>query len=175
MLLAFLTVLAVIIAGWAIVRLLIADDDAVIIEVVPVAEIAAIQVQVAGAVERPGVHSLPEGSTVADALQAAGSPLVDPATVDFRLDDALVDGQYIYVREPGDAGVPLVPQLVNINTASAEELETLPGIGPVLAARIIEYRTTQGRIQELEQLVAVSGISARMVEELLPYVTLEAP
>ena len=114
---------------------------------------AMIVVQVAGAVVRPGVYTLTPGSRVGDAIQAAGgySADVDPRAAEAKLNLAakMQDGQLIAVPRKGDsaaasgaavAGVSAAPGPVNLNTATSNQLDTLPGIGPATAAKIIASR-----------------------------------
>lgn len=163
----------VFVAGGAIVLMLVSHDDAVVIEVVPIQDSGQIQVQVAGSVHNPGVYDLPPGSTVGDALAAAGGTLSADAVADTGVAEALADGQYIYVditTPEGTAG----SGPVDINSASISELETLPGIGPVLAERIVEYRESVAAFASVEELSVISGISMRMVDELRPLVVVES-
>jgi competence protein ComEA len=109
-------------------------------------------VQVSGAVVRPGVFSLPQGSRVADAIRAAGgySPDVDPRQAETKLNLAakLQDAELIAVPRLGDGSGSAAPAaatsgLLDLNTATAEQLDTLPGIGPVTAAKILASRSEQ--------------------------------
>ena len=79
----------------------------------------------------------------------------------------------ITTQQPGSAVVPEEAQLININTATAEELDELPGIGPVLAGRIVDYRTEHGPFESEEDLMEVSGIGQATLEELRGEITLE--
>ncbi len=149
---------------------------------------AALLVHVAGEVVLPGVYRLPPGTRWADALRAARGPtfLADLSAV--NLAQPLRDGERVLiprVPEPvlaeeakgADAGAragtavpprgPLDP-----NTASAAELEALPGIGPVLAQRIVEHRRAHGRFERLEDLLEVEGIGPRILERLRPLLRL---
>jgi competence protein ComEA len=136
-------------------------------------------VSVVGLVARPGLVTLPTGARVADAVAAAGGlkPDADPASVNMA---ALVsDGQQIAVGVPGaapDAGGSAaagsgVTGPVNLNTATAEQLDALPGIGPVLAQRIVDYRTQQGRFTTVDQLDDVPGIGPALYARLAGSVT----
>jgi competence protein ComEA len=147
-------------------------------------EPALLVVHVAGAVVSPGLHELPAGSRVADAIAAAGglSPVADEARINLAA--PVTDGQRVYVlavgeQEPavavgggtGDAtaGSPSGP--VNLNTADAEELDALPGIGPATAAAIIEHRGKVGAFTSVDQLLDVPGIGEAKLEALRDLVT----
>jgi len=138
-----------------------------------------IVVDVGGKVREPGVHSLPAGSRVADALRAAGG--VRPGTKTDGLNRArfLVDGEQVIVGAPapvprpgagpapdgptGAAG-PAAP--VSLNTATTDQLDTLPGVGPVLAQHIIDYRTRHGGFRSVDELREVNGIGERRFADL---------
>jgi competence protein ComEA len=132
-------------------------------------------VQVDGAVVRSGLHRLPAGSRVIDALDAAGGITPDAELSDLNLARTVRDGERITVpsRLAGPAAVPGPGRVVHINSATAEQLETLPGIGPVLAHRIIEYRTRHGAIRRLDDLLRIEGIGPRAVERLRPLVVVD--
>lgn len=126
---------------------------------------AELVVAVSGQVVRPGLVRLPPGSRVADAIQAAGGPLpgVDLSTV--NLARKLNDGELIAVGVPA-AGDPASPAKVNLNTAALAELDTLPGVGPVLAQRIIDHRTRRGPFRSVDDLRQVDGIGAETFARL---------
>jgi len=141
---------------------------------------SSVVVDVTGAVRRPGIVVLDLGARVVDALAAAGGARrgVDLSTLNqARL---LVDGEQIVVGRdapPGvaasasAASVPATP-LVNLNTATEAELESLPGIGPVTAQSILDWRTSNGRFNNVEELLEVDGIGDATLADLAPYVTL---
>ncbi|HHX74545.1 MAG TPA: ComEA family DNA-binding protein [Firmicutes bacterium] len=134
---------------------------------------AEIFVHVAGAVRRPGVYTLPAGARVIHALEAAGGVLPDGDEHALNLAEPLYDGRHISVPYLGqEAPAAATEGKVNINTATAEELDRLPGIGPAKAAAIVAYREKNGPFQSLEDLVNVSGIGPSTVETLKEYVTL---
>ncbi len=141
-----------------------------------------IMVHVAGNVHTPGVYELPYGSRVKDALDAAGGATSDGNADSLNLVEVLTDGQKLVVPQkviPSVAGI--LPQdsyggsfsggLVNINSADEKTLETLPGIGPTYARRIIEYRA-QKPFTSVDELKNISGIGPRKFEQLKDKVTL---
>ena len=139
-------------------------------------------VDVAGKVRRPGVVELPAGSRVVDALRAAGGALPHVNLATLNLARMLVDGEQILVGAPAVAGSPppsastgassTAPAgLVNINTASQEQLEELPGVGPVTALAILTWREENGAFSSVDELLEVSGIGDVTLEDLRPYVT----
>lgn len=113
-------------------------------------------VHVAGDVVHPGVISLPLGSRVIDAISAAGGVLPGADTTSINLARVIEDGEQILV---GRAGMN-TPALLDLNAATAEELDRLPGVGPVIAARIITWRSEHGRFRSVEQLKDVAGVGA---------------
>lgn len=135
-----------------------------------------VVVDVAGKVAEPGVITLPAGSRVADALRAAGGVTPGTDTTGLNRARVLTDGEHVVVGAPGPAPAPAGPSAgpapVALNTATAEELQTLPGIGPVLAATIIAHREEHGRFTAVEQLLEVTGIGDRRLAELRDRVVL---
>lgn len=139
-----------------------------------------VMVHVVGAVNSPGVYSLAEGSRVNDAVEAAGGFTADASTSSANLARELVDGEQIviYTQEEVDSGTAATASssssgssssgssLININTATAEELEELSGIGPVTAQAIIDYRTQNGNFQSIEEIKDVSGIGDAKYESI---------
>lgn len=138
-----------------------------------------LTVHVAGAVARPGLYRLDEGKRVDDALTAAGGALQDGMLDDVNLASPLKDGEKVMVTRrntapttPAEAGPEAVSSTVNINTAGAAELEKLPGVGPSLASRIIDYRKRNGSFSSVEELDNIEGIGPRKLESLKGQVTL---
>ncbi|GGL01956.1 ComEA family DNA-binding protein [Planomonospora parontospora] len=136
---------------------------------------AEVTVHVTGKVRRPGVVVLPGGSRVADAVKAAGGARGGSSPGSLNLARKLVDGEQIVVGEPGrgvpGAVGPALPadpaaMILDLNTATPEQLEELPGVGEVLARRITEYRDGRGGFQSVEQLREVSGIGERKYAEM---------
>ncbi len=149
-----------------------------VLKIEPSEDQPGVTVYVGGAVRSPGLYTLGYGAHVADALNAAGGP-VDAEISAVPMADKLKDGQEIFVpaassESSGPEGSPSVAGgtavestgRVNVNTAGASELQSLPGIGPALSQRIIDYRTRNGPFSTLDDLAGVRGISSRMVEEL---------
>lgn len=141
---------------------------------------AALVVDVAGKVRRPGLRRLPTGSRVADALEAAGGALPGADTSALNLARRLADGEQILVGRPGAPGMPALaapggapapPAAVSLNGATADQLDTLPGVGPVLARHILEYRAQHGGFTSVDQLRDVNGIGDRRFADLKPLVT----
>lgn len=127
-----------------------------------------VVVDVAGKVEHPGVLHLPQGARVADALEAAGGARPGTDTTALNRARVLADGEQIVVGAPQGAaapgGAPGGP--VSLNSATQEQLQTLPGVGPVLAKRILDYRTQHGGFHEVTDLRQVTGIGAHRFTEL---------
>lgn len=117
---------------------------------------AEVVVHVAGAVKNPGLYRLVVGARIADAIEAAGGVSKKSAANSVNLAREVVDGEQILVgasSEPGGAGGG-----ISINSSSVSELEDLPGVGPVIAARIVSYREVNGPFTSIESLGEVSGI-----------------
>jgi len=140
---------------------------------------AQVAVYVTGSVVNPGVYYLPEGSRVEDAVHAAGGPAAEADLNRVNLAQRVHDGEQIYVPEMGEENLP-VPSgstsggsLININTASASELETLPGIGPTLAQSVIEHREAHGPFATIEEIMDVRGIGEGLFDEMRDLITVE--
>jgi competence protein ComEA len=145
-------------------------------------------VHVAGRVRHPGVYQFHQGDRVIDAIRAAGWVPSDADLRSINLAALLTDGQQIVVWRRGSAGSgmgsvagssggsesaspPSAMQPVNLNTATLEQLESLPGIGPALGQRILDYRSQHGPFASVDELVNVSGIGEKRMEDLRPLVT----
>jgi competence protein ComEA len=141
----------------------------------------ALRVYITGAVMRPDVYRLPPGSIVKDAVQAAGGTTAEADLARVNLALELRDQQRVHVPHVGeastesapgdaDARMPLPPAMaqtrVNINTASAQDLEELPGIGPELAQRIVDWRATHGAFETIEDIKQVRGIGDAIFEQI---------
>lgn len=152
-----------------------------------------VVVHVVGAVAAPGVQRLPAGARVVDAVDAAGGASADADLARINLAAALVDGQQVYVlrigevapppaagANGGDAGPPAggdtaagdaAGGLVDINRASATELDELPGVGPTTAEAIIAHREQNGPFASVDDLIDVRGIGEAKLEQLRPHAT----
>jgi len=141
-----------------------------------------IIIQIVGAVPRPGVYALAKGSRVQDAISAAGGFLVDADKTTINLARVLEDGEQLEVpylegtaplvitEEPAATEVSST-ELININTASQTELDTLPGIGPTTARKIIEYREANGPFVNVQDIINVSGIGQVTFERIKDMIT----
>ena len=138
-----------------------------------------VLVDVAGWVRRPGVYEFTEGARVIDAIDAAGGARSGAVLEALNLAAPLTDGTQILVPREGQEGVAPAPVtggavaggLVNVNSAIATELEELPGIGEVIAQRIIDYRTENGPFATVDELIDVSGIGDAILESIRELVT----
>ena len=144
-----------------------------------------IVVHVLGAVRRPGLVRLPQGSRVQDAIEAAGGLRSSAAPGELNLAQILTDGQQIMVgsrshpggrlsdggggREGGSPSSGSSPQ-VDLNSATAAQLDSLPGVGPVTAERILAWRTEHGGFRRVEELQEVEGIGPKTYADIAPHV-----
>ena len=132
-------------------------------------------VYVSGAVATPGVLTLPASSRVTDAITAAGGALEDADLDTINLARPLTDGEHIRISRIGETppaptanGDATHPACVRLDTATATDLQTLPGIGPALADRIINYRATHPHIATVDALDDVPGIGPSLIEKIRP-------
>lgn len=139
----------------------------------------SVVVYISGAVIQPGVIRVPAGSRVIDVINAAGGLAQGAAVGQVNLAQAVKDGMQIRISgdrpvrgKTADAASPPDRGKININTADAAELDKLPGIGPVLAGRIVEYRAANGAFKDITDLKKVSGISNNKFEKLRDRITL---
>ena len=137
-----------------------------------------VVLHVHGAVGEPGIVELPLGSRVVDAIAAARGPTDDADLGAVNLARVVADGEQLYVPRVGEAPPassggtgPDAQGRININTADAAALETLAGVGPALAARIIAWREQNGPFRSVDELTAVSGIGPKTLDGMRDQVT----
>lgn len=142
-----------------------------------------VMVHVAGAVKKPGLYPLGAGARFADAVAAAGGPTAKADLHLLNLAQLALDGMKVEVPTRGSAGAPgapvaevpttaASPAVLSLNSADQAGLETIPGIGPVTAAAILQHRDEIGGFTSLEQLLDVSGIGPATYESMRDFVSL---
>ena len=154
-----------------------------------------VVIDVVGQVARPGVVTVPDGSRVVDVLAAAGGALAGADVQRLNLARLVADGEQVFVPRPGETppvlvgalggagsgsgagsagtgagGATMAGALVDLNTATLAALDTLPGVGPVLAQRILDWRAQHGRFASVDELGEVSGIGDKLLEQIRPKV-----
>jgi len=142
-----------------------------------------VVVHVAGAVQRPGLQALTGKVRVADALAAAGGPLPDADLERVNLAAVVADGQRIYVPRKGESALPAVVGAdgaggpsgasgapLDLNAATVEQLDALPGVGPSTANAIVVYRQQHGRFRSVDELRNVRGMGEAKLNQLRPLV-----
>lgn len=176
--LAAVCAVCLLVTGWALFRPRAASPLPPAELTAPIAPLPAptptgIVVDVGGRVRRPGLVTLPAGSRVADAIRAAGGVARQADLALVNLAAKVSDGQLLLIGVPGATsgdGVGGSGGLLNLNSATADALDGLPGIGPVLAQRIIDWRTAHGGFASVKDLDQVSGIGASIYAEISPLV-----
>jgi competence protein ComEA len=155
-----------------------------------------VVIDVVGQVARPGVVTVPDGSRVVDVLTAAGGALPGADVQRLNLARLVADGEQVFVPRPGETPPVLVGAMggagsgagaggagaagsgvggpsgavIDLNTATLAALDTLPGVGPVLAQRILDWRAQHGRFATVDELGEVSGIGDKLLEQIRPKV-----
>lgn len=179
---AFLTILALVAVLPPALIILARQSEPGEIEIVFATPTAAadVTVHVAGAVARPGVYSLASGSRVADAVAQAGGFAENAAQDGINQARILRDQEQIHVPTVIEFATTLrsaspirQPDLININTATIDDLDTLPEIGPAIAARIVAYREAKGRFKRADDLLNVSGIGLATLEKIRELITVD--
>ena len=157
--------------------------EVVAAELEPVAEAPArsvLVVHVVGEVRRPGLYRLRDGARIADAVHRAGGALRDADLAAVNLAAPLVDGIQVFVPSrvgagpaggATSAGGGAAGSLVSLSSATVDELDELPGVGPITAQKIIDYRTEHGPFASVDDLDAVPGIGPTRIEQLRELVT----
>jgi competence protein ComEA len=155
------------------------SGEAVILRPVPTEK--PLIVYITGAVPRAGVYALPQGARVQDAISAAGGFLAEAEKSQINLAALLEDGEKLdipyvegaspIIATPGETVVAVTTDLINLNTASAAELEALPGIGPTTAQKIVDYREQNGPFINAEDIINVSGIGPGTYERIKDLIT----
>lgn len=170
---------AAVVGGSFLVYLRTSEPPAPPIEAISAAESmpspVMLVVHVAGEVASPGIYELQAGSRVRDAIEAAGGAR-DSADLDaLNLAALISDGEKVLVPVKGEIPVTVAgstpPGKVNLNTATVDQLEALPGVGPVLAQRIVEHRQRKGRFTSVKQLLEVEGIGEKKYAAMKDQVT----
>lgn len=138
-----------------------------------------ILIHVAGKVKRPDVYPLLAGSRVSDAIKAAGGAQKGVDLSDINLARVLVDGEQVYVgyvakvsSSSSKSSKTRFTGVINVNRATKAEFDSLTGIGPVIASRIINYRSVNGPFLALDDLLKVSGIGSKTLERIRPRLSL---
>ena len=130
-----------------------------------------VVVHVSGFVSRPGLLTLPAGSRVADAISSAGGVTRPRAADSVNLARVLVDGEQIVVSASASPGTASAgPAVLDLNLADGAALDQLPGVGPVLAARIVQWRAENGPFRSVDELGEVSGIGSAILAQIRPLV-----
>jgi competence protein ComEA len=134
-------------------------------------------VHIAGSVKHPGIYQLESGSRVYEAVLAAGGLGVKANQMSVNLARVLTDGEQLVVASNSQPvnqqfNVPTMPSLISLNQASASQLEDLPGVGPALAGRMVDWRTANGGFKSKEDLLNVSGIGDKLYADVKDLVTL---
>jgi competence protein ComEA len=139
---------------------------------------ARVVVDVVGAVRQPGLYRLEQGSRIADAIARAGGATPKAELAQVNLAAPLADGEQVVVPKrgtpgavrpgasglPSGAGTPAAP--IQLSTATLEQLDSLPGVGPATAQKILDYRTKHGAFSSVDELDAVPGIGPKRLEQL---------
>ena len=135
-----------------------------------------INVRIEGAVVNPGIYTLEESETLQDLISSAGGLLstADETCFDLSLDISSYELFYIpYEAGYAEECVPITTTKVNINTATSEEISTVNGISETLAAKIVEYRETNGNFKSLEELMLVTGIGSKTYEKIRDFICIK--
>jgi competence protein ComEA len=160
--------------GVGILDLIAAKPRGQPIMLIPPPTASPLRIYVSGAVQEPGVYSLPSGSIIQDAIAKAGGALPDATLDSINLAAPIQDGQQIHLTTEANTQTQNIPystvsapaSKINVNTVNAIELETLPGIGPSLADEIIKFRQKNGPFLSIEDLLKVRGIGPAKLDQI---------
>jgi competence protein ComEA len=152
-----------------IIWLVVSNPKGGAITLLPTSTPGSLTVYVSGSVATPGVYTLKEGSRVDDAVNAAGGSLPGADLSNVNLAGALTDGQKIDIPGAAEPSHVTIGR-VNINTATADELDNLPGIGPTTAAAIVDYRLQHGLFQVIQDIQKVPGVGPATFAEIQDYI-----
>jgi len=163
----------------AVILLIVLKPVGQPIEIIPAPSPSPLLVDVSGEVNQPGLYTLPPNSRVAAAVDAAGGLTEDADLAMINLAALINDGDKVWVPALNAARSESIQlptratnSVLNINTASAKELETLPGIGEVKANQIVAFRAQHGLFMSFEDLLNIPGIGTDLLEKIRPYITL---
>jgi len=160
-------------AAAGLVLLISSPPRGAAIQPLPAPTSAPLIVHVSGAVQNPGLCELTLGSRSQNAIDAAGGVLEDADSDRINLARVLVDGQQVHVPFQGEDSGEVLSFPLNINLASVEQLSQLPGIGPVTAQSIINYRDSHGPFRRIEDIQNVSGIGPNTFQSIEEFISLD--
>jgi len=155
----------------AVIYLIAVPPRGTPIMLLPTPTPSPVIVYISGNVEDPGVYSLPAGSRIQDLVNAAGGILPESELDSINLAEMLSDSQHVHIPVTGETDSdevnPTFP--LDLNSATAEDLDTIPGIGPVLASEIVSYREQYGDFSSLGDLLNVTGIGEAKLNDIMEY------
>ncbi|MBN2256669.1 MAG: helix-hairpin-helix domain-containing protein [Anaerolineaceae bacterium] len=166
-------------AAAAVIIIVAAQPQGKPVQLVPFSTPSEILIYISGAVYHPGVYRLSPASRVESAVSAAGGMTPDADAIRVNLAKQLIDGDQIIIPKIGETLVPMTAddtvspdQQIDLNKATVEELDSIPGIGMVKAQSIITYRESHGLFTSLDELVNVPGIGPALLEQIIPYLSI---
>ncbi|HMN13157.1 MAG TPA: ComEA family DNA-binding protein [Bellilinea sp.] len=139
----------------------------------PTPSLRLINVTISGEVHNPGNFGIPLGSSLQTLIDSSGGLTGNADLSQIDPDQIVIDGQKYVINSAISRSLGISTNQININTASSTELESLPGIGPSLAGKIISYREAYGRFDTIEELDKVPGIGPSLIEKIKPFVIFE--
>jgi competence protein ComEA len=155
----------------AVIYLIAVPPRGTPIMLLPTPTSSPVVVYISGNVEDPGVYSLPAGSRIQDLVEAAGGPLPASELDSINLAELLSDSQHVHIPVTGETASDIINSTfpLDLNSATAEDLDTIPGIGPVLAGEIVSYREQNGDFSSLGDLLNVTGIGEAKLNDIMEY------